>query len=81
MAVTGTIDADGNVGPVGGVAQKTIAVERAGIHYFLVPPDEYDGALAKAKGHHLTVVKVATLDDALRFLKSIGGNMHGIPRI
>ena len=79
VAVTGTIDPDGNVGPVGGVVQKTVAVERAGCEYFLVPPDEYADASAKAKGHHLTVVKVTSLDDALRFLQTIGGNMTGVP--
>jgi PDZ domain-containing protein len=79
VAVTGTIDPEGRVGPVGGVVQKTIAVERAGIEYFLVPPDEYAGATRQAKGHHLTVIKVATLDDALNFLKTIGGDMTGVP--
>jgi PDZ domain-containing protein len=79
VAVTGTIDANGVVGPVGGVAQKTVAVERAGCQYFLVPPDEYAGAVAKARGHHLIVAKVASLDDALRFLKSIGGDETGVP--
>jgi len=34
IATTGTIDAYGNVGEVGGVAQKTIAVENAGVKYF-----------------------------------------------
>ena len=79
VAVTGTIDPTGAVGPVGGVAQKTIAVEHAGIEYFLVPPDEYPDATARAKGHHLTVVKVNTLDDAINFLRSIGGDTTGIP--
>jgi PDZ domain-containing protein len=79
VAVTGTIDVNGIVGPVGGVDQKTVAVERAGCEYFLVPPDEFAGAAAKAKGHHLTVVQVSTLDDALKFLKTIGGDETGIP--
>jgi PDZ domain-containing protein len=79
VAVTGTIDALGNVGAVGGVEQKTVAVYNQGCQYFLVPPDEYAAASAKAKGHHLTIVKVSTLDDALNFLRSIGGNLSGIP--
>ena len=37
VAATGTIDQDGNVGDVGGVAEKTIAVERAGATVFFVP--------------------------------------------
>ncbi len=37
VAATGTIDADGDVGAVGGVPQKTVAVENAGATIFLVP--------------------------------------------
>lgn len=37
IAVTGTINADGSVGPIGGVRQKVAAVRNAGSHYFLVP--------------------------------------------
>ena len=40
VAATGTIDQYGNVGDVGGVAQKTIAVERAGATVFFVPSVE-----------------------------------------
>lgn len=79
VAVTGTIDPLGRVGPVGGVTQKTIAVIRAKAEYFLVPPDEYADASKRARGHHLTVVRVATLDDALNFLRTIGGDLHGLP--
>ena len=37
VAVTGAIELDGRVGEIGGVKQKTIGVERAGIKVFLVP--------------------------------------------
>lgn len=37
VAATGTIDPLGNVGAVGGVPEKTIAVESAGARVFLVP--------------------------------------------
>jgi len=37
VVATGTIDRDGNVGPVGGIHQKTIAAERAGADVLLVP--------------------------------------------
>lgn len=74
VAVTGTINLDGTVGPVGGVVQKTAAVRKAGIKLFLVPPQEY--AMAKAKaGKNLKVVKVATLDEALAALASQGGDV------
>ena len=47
VAATGTIDSQGDVGDVGGVAQKTVAVENAGATIFLVPPQEYKAALSK----------------------------------
>jgi PDZ domain-containing secreted protein len=40
VAATGTMDPEGDVGDVGGVAQKTVAVQRAGAQLFLVPPQE-----------------------------------------
>src|SRR3954470_15442919 len=66
VAVTGTIEADGSVGPIGGIAQKTAAVRAAGARYFLVPADEYDVAKAHA-GSNLQIVKVTTLEQALDF--------------
>jgi PDZ domain-containing protein len=86
VAVTGTIDLGGVVGPIGGIALKTVAVERAGADVFLVPKDtgipgdepQYSAAVAKAKGHHLKVYAVGTLDDALNVLHSLGGDLTGI---
>ena len=43
VAATGTIDQYGNVGDVGGVAEKTIAVERAGATVFFVPDGRVGG--------------------------------------
>lgn len=73
VAVTGTMAPDGTVGPVGGVIQKTAAVKRAGVKVFLVPSDEYKDAKAHA-GRGLRVIKVDTLDEALKALASLGGN-------
>jgi PDZ domain-containing protein len=74
VAATGTIDSAGNVGDVGGVAQKTIAVERAGATVFFVPPQEYQAARSKDTPQ-LHVYAVSTLDQALRILKRLGGTM------
>ena len=74
VAATGTIDPSGNVGDVGGVAQKTIAVERAGARDFLVPPQEYKVALAKAT-RSLRVYAVSTLSQALKVLSKLGGHV------
>jgi len=73
VAATGTIHPDGTVGDVGGVAQKTVAVERAGATLFLVPPQEYSTAKAKATSG-LTVVAVRSLGDAIAVLEQHGGS-------
>lgn len=81
VAATGTIEAGGTVGDVGGVVQKTAAVRAAGAQVFLVPESEY--ALAKAHaGPKLQVVKVRTLDEALAALGRVGGDVSalGAPR-
>jgi PDZ domain-containing protein len=74
IAATGTIDASGAVGDVGGVPQKTIAVERAGASVFFVPPQEYKAALSKDTPQ-LKVYEVSTLDQALTILKKLGGKV------
>jgi Lon-like protease len=91
VAATGTIHPDGTVGDVGGVAQKTVAVERAGATLFLVPPQEYKVAKSKATPG-LTVVPVGSLSQAMATLQRLGGSLgrsalgppsgpagHGVP--
>lgn len=68
IAGTGTIDASGAVGPVGGVPQKVRAAEKAGATLFLVPPDELQQA-RKAAGKKLKVVAVSSLDHAIEALR------------
>lgn len=72
IATTGSIDPDGVVGEVGGVAQKAVAAERAGARLILVPEAEADDARRFAGD--VEVVGVSTLDDALEALAAIGGN-------
>jgi PDZ domain-containing protein len=73
VAATGTIEPDGRVGPVGGVAQKTAAVRRAGAKMFLVPSAELKEAQAHA-GKNLQIVRVDSVDDALRALSGLKGS-------
>jgi PDZ domain-containing protein len=73
VAATGTIELDGTVGEVGGVAQKTVAVKKSGADLFLVPTAELKDA-RKFAGKHLRVEPVRNLRDALRILASLGGN-------
>ena len=72
VAATGTIDAQGDVGDVGGVAQKTVAVENAGATIFLVPPEEYKAAMSEDRPS-LKVFAVSTLSQALAVLAAHGG--------
>jgi PDZ domain-containing protein len=64
VAGTGTIDAEGNVGPIGGVQLKMVAAADIGAELFLVPADNCADALA-APQPGLVTARVATLDDAL----------------
>jgi PDZ domain-containing protein len=70
VAGTGTIDADGAVGPIGGIPLKMIAARDIGAELFLVPADNCAEALANAQPD-LPMAKVATLDDALTALSDL----------
>ena len=72
IAATGTIDASGAVGDVGGVAEKTVAVQRAGATVFLVPQVEVATAQQAAQPG-LKIIGVTTLAQALRDLRALGG--------
>ncbi|MCU1492507.1 MAG: hypothetical protein JWO62_271 [Acidimicrobiaceae bacterium] len=74
VAATGTMSVTGQVGDVGGVAQKTIAVRDAGAAVFFVPPPEYKTALANA-GPTLKVLSVATIGQAISDLEQLGGRL------
>jgi PDZ domain-containing protein len=69
IAGTGTMSLDGTVGPIGGVEQKVAAAEAAGAAYFLAPADNY--AAARAVARHIQVVKVATVEEAIAFLRGL----------
>jgi PDZ domain-containing protein len=78
IAATGTIDPAGNVGDVGGVAQKTVAVERAGAVAFFVPKQEYQAAESVAGGK-LQVISVTSLQQVLSILQQrFGGDLSGL---
>ena len=68
IAGTGEIALDGSVLPVGGVAEKLIAVHRLGVTTFFIPADNCAGVRGQVP-HGLRVVKVSKIDDALRFLR------------
>ena len=77
VAATGTMDENQNVGAIGALEQKAVAVRDAGVTLFLVPagqsPDEMKAARAAA-GSGVRIVQVGTLDDALTELRRNGGS-------
>lgn len=73
VAVTGELLSDGTVGAIGGVAQKTVTVRRAGIKVFLVPKENEAEARAHA-GKNLEIRGVGTFDEALKALGSLQGS-------
>jgi PDZ domain-containing protein len=72
VAVTGTIGADGNVGGIGGVAEKILAAHKAGATLILVPSSNCkDLAPGVAKiPANIKVAAVSTLKEALIALNS-----------
>lgn len=80
VAVTGTIEPDGSIGPVGGVPQKVSAVSRAGIDLFIVPDsltEEEFERIDEIAGEDVEVVRVGTLDEALEVLVPEGIELPG----
>lgn len=72
VAVTGTISADGVVGAVGGVRQKSVAACSAGAHLMIVPVgEEKDASGLKCEG--MRILGVKSLEDALMVLSNNGG--------
>jgi Lon-like protease len=66
IVVTGALDLDGRVVPIGGIKQKTIAARDADADLFLVPDDNAAEARRYADG--LKVVPVTTFREALSVL-------------
>ncbi|WP_297992521.1 SepM family pheromone-processing serine protease [Anoxybacillus sp.] len=79
IAGTGTINSDGEVGPIGGISQKVIAAHKAGADIFFAPNERgathsnYKEAAKTAKdiGTNMKIVPVDTFDDAVQFLQKL----------
>jgi PDZ domain-containing protein len=67
VAGTGTIDVDGDVGPIGGIPLKMVAAREIDADLFLVPAGNCEEALS-APDPGFPLAKVADLDDALAAL-------------
>jgi PDZ domain-containing protein len=76
VAATGTMDEAGNVGAIGALKQKAVAVRDSGATLFLVPAGQSSEEMKAARaaaGSGVRIVQVATLDAALRELVKNGG--------
>ncbi|WP_030868608.1 S16 family serine protease [Streptomyces sp. NRRL S-37] len=78
VAGTGTIDADGTVGAVGGVPLKTQAARRDGATVFLVPKAECSDARAELP-EGLRLVPVTTLKSAVDALIALEKDPGNVP--
>ena len=78
VAGTGTIDADGTVGAVGGVPLKTQAAERDGATVFLVPKAECSDAQAELP-EGLRLIPVTTLKSAVDALVALEKGTGKVP--
>ncbi len=70
IAGTGTIDVQGRVGAIGGLPQKIIGAVRDGAQIILVPAAQLDIALAVDVPDDVSIIAVATLDEAIAALRS-----------
>ncbi|GGD57870.1 PDZ domain-containing protein [Paenibacillus nasutitermitis] len=68
VAGTGTLEADGSVGPIGGIEQKAYAVNKTDADVFFVPAGQEEDARKGAP--NLNIVPVRTLDEMLEWLKA-----------
>ncbi|MFJ4224614.1 PDZ domain-containing protein [Microbacterium sp. NPDC089695] len=80
VAGTGTIDAEGTVGPIGGIRQKLYGARDAGAAYFLAPQSNCDEVVGHVPDG-LTVISTATLEESLDALEVIadGGDVSALP--
>jgi len=80
IAGTGTIDANGVVGPIGGIRQKMWGAVDAGADWFLAPAENCDEVVGHVPAG-LRVFAVEDLDDALDVLEAVrdDGDLEPLP--
>lgn len=72
IAVTGSIDAEGKVGAIGGISQKVYITSKRGAKLFIVPKANEAEAKSKAKRLRtsMNIVGVSSLSEALEVISS-----------
>jgi PDZ domain-containing protein len=77
IAGTGTIDAHGRVGPIGGIQQKIVAARNAGARIFFVPPGNCASAQhAAVRKDQIELVKAPTMHSAVQSLEAYSKDKH-----
>lgn len=90
IAVTGTIDLEGNIGPIGGLEQKVSAVHQHGVDVFLIPANQFElgepfegeepgqicrwECLNEAGDNDVVLIPIANVNEALIALQFLGGD-------
>lgn len=72
IAGTGTIDAEGNVGEIGGIEYKIMGAEKEGVDIFFAPSgDNYKKAikLVKERNYNIKILEATTFKDVLQQLE------------
>lgn len=79
VAMTGTIDDSGNVGPIEGIREKIIGAHKAHAKYVFVPERNYVDAMATKKefGYKLDIYPVKSLADTVNYLNDLELIMKG----
>jgi len=79
IAVTGTIESDGSVGPIGGILQKIYSATNAADQFMVIPLENCQDL---SKGHlsKIRVIPVVNLNEALSVLRTISsdGNVDSL---
>ncbi len=79
IAGTGTIDVNGDVGPIGGIRQKLAGAHRDGATWFLAPSSNCNEVVGHVPDG-LRVVKIETLHEAREAVTAIGaGEADDLP--
>ena len=67
IAMTGEVTLQGDVNPIGGLPEKLMAAQRAGVEKVFIPRDNVDDLrdVAQEVKDHLTIVPVGTIEDVL----------------
>ena len=77
IAGSGTISADGNVGPIGGISEKIIAAKKAGATVLFASRDNCDEIATTVSG--ISVVAISTLEEAMDYLRETpNSNFRGV---